>query len=600
VNLNQLNRILLQTMLLPIVFLLFVAGLLVWQVRSAEQTVERIQVANQNIATANLISALVVDEETGVRGYQNTSNEIFLQPYEFSIGPLQDAFAKLRSGIAAEHGDQSAIDDLVAAHQQWVTTIAEPMIDTVRNGGNTRDPGANLRGKAALDNIRAINGAIIDTEKQQNAIAVQRWQSQVTHTLYGVVAASLISGVLIGAFARNRLHAVTTAFQSTLLALRDETQITYQSEQRLLATLTSIGEGVVVCSSEGCIELLNSVAEHLTGWSQYEALNLAIHKVFVLVDEAMRDAVENPFDQVKRTNRLTGTLHALLVQREGSVLQIDCSGSPIHDRFGTLLRVVIVFRDVTEQRRTQAALVASEKLAVAGRLAATIAHEIHNPLDAVVNLLYLMKSSSTPEEMQQFIQMASVELDRVTQISRAMLGMYRESRTPVALELKPIVDSVLVLLERQLAKAQISITSVIPDDAIVTGYPAELRQVFTNLISNAAEASAPGSSIEILARLIAAPRGGSPAHPRAGVIVIINDHGTGIAASDLDRLFTPFFTTKGEHGTGLGLWVSQGIIEKHGGNITVESRASSTDQGTTISVFLPRGEAELSTTKADN
>ena len=591
-NLNQLNRILLQTMLLPVVFLLLVAGLLVWQIRNAEQTVQRIQVANQNIATANLINALIVDEETGIRGYQSTSNEIFLQPYDFAVNPLQDAFVKLRSGITAELGDTSPIDELVAAHQRWVTTIAEPMIETVRTGGNSRDPGANLRGKATMDDLREIIAGIIDTEKQQNALAVDRWQSQATHTLYGVVIASLVSGILIGVFARNRLHAVTSAFQSTLVALRNETQSTYESEQRLLATLTSIGDGVVVCNSEGCIELLNDIAEQLTGWSQKDALNQAVQQVFVLADETTREPIENPFDQVKRANRLTGTLHALLMQRESSVLQIDCSGAPIHDRFGTLLGVVIVFRDVTEQRRTQAALMASEKLAVAGRLAATIAHEIHNPLDAVVNLIYLMKSGSTPEEMQQFLQMASGELDRITQISRAMLGMYRESRTPVALQLKPIIESVLVLLERQLAHAQIKVTTIIPDNAIVTGYPAELRQVFTNLIANAADASTPGNTIEILARIVSAPRG-RVAYPRAGVAIIINDNGTGIAPADLDRIFQPFFTTKGENGTGLGLWVSQGIIQKHGGSITAESRTAPNDKGTTITVFLPRGEAEL-------
>jgi len=590
VNLNQLNRILLQTMLLPVVFLLLVAGLLVWQVRNAERTVEHIQVANQNIATANLINALMVDEETGVRGYQNTSNEIFLQPYEFSVGPLQDAFAKLRDGVAAEHGDQRPIDDLVAAHQEWVTTIAEPMIDTVRNGGNTRDPGANLRGKAALDRLRDISAGIIDTEKAQSALAVQHWQAQVTHTLYAVITVSLVSGLLIGAFARNRLHTVTAAFQTTLIALRDETQSTYESEQRLLATLTSIGDGVVVCNSEGCVVLLNAVAEQLTGWSQKDALNRSVQEVFVLSDEITNESIENPFDVVKLSNRLTGIVQALLVQRESARLHIESSGAPIHDRFGTLIGVIIVFRDVTEQRRTQAALMASEKLAVAGRLAATIAHEIHNPLDAVGNLLYLMKSGSTPEETQKFLQMATSELDRVTQISRALLGMYRESRTPVALELKPIIESVLVLLERQLANAQVTVKSSLPNHAVITGYPAELRQVFTNLIANAAEASSPGSDIEILARIIPTPR------IRAGVAVIINDHGTGITPADLDHLFQPFFTTKGEHGTGLGLWVSQGIIQKHGGSITIESRTTPADKGTTITVFLPRGEAELPTT----
>ena len=595
-NLNQLNRILLQTLLLPVVFLLLVAGLLVWQVRNAENTVERIQVANQNIATANLINALMVDEETGIRGYQNTSNEIFLQPYEFAVGPLQDAFAKLRAGVAAEGGDQRPIDELVAAHEQWVTTIAEPMIDTVRKGGNTRDPGAILRGKAELDNLLAISGAIIDTEKQQNALAVQRWQAQVTHTLYGVIGVSLVSGILIGVFARSRIHAVTSAFQSTLLALRDETQSTYESEQRLLATLTSIGDGVVVCNSESCVELLNTVAEQLTGWTQKDALNRSVNEVFTLADETTHEPLENLFDLVKRTNRLTGTINALLVQREGAALQIESSGAPIHDRFGTLIGVIIVFRDVTEQRRTQAALMASEKLAVAGRLATTIAHEIHNPLDAVVNLLYLMKSGSTPEETQRFIHMASAELDRVTQISRAMLGMYRESRTPVALELKPILESVLVLLERQLAHAQVTVKCILPENAIITGYPAELRQVFTNLVANAVEASSPGSVIEILAQIIPASRGRNRVNFGAGVSVIINDHGSGIVSDDLDRIFQPFFTTKGESGTGLGLWVSQGIIHKHGGTIKIESRTDPTDPGTTVTVFLPNGEAEFPTT----
>jgi len=594
VNLNQLNRILLQTLLLPVVFLLVVAGLLVWQVRAAERTVDRIQVANQNIATANLIDALMVDEETGVRGYQNTSNEIFLQPYEFAVGPLQDAFAKLRAGVTAEHGDTRPIDELVSAHQQWVTTIAEPMIDTVRKGGNTRDPGPNLRGKAALDNIRSISGGIIDTEKQQNTLAVQRWQNQVTHTLYAVIGVSLVSGLLIGLFARNRLHAVTTAFQSTLLALRHETQTTYESEQRLFATLTSIGDGVVVCNSEGCVVLLNAVAEQLTGWSQKNALNRAVHEVYDLADETTHESLQNSYELVKQTNRPTGTRHALLIRQDNTELQIESSGAPIHDRFGVLIGVVIVFRDVTEQRRTQAALMASEKLAVAGRLAATIAHEIHNPLDAVVNLLYLMKSGSTPEEIQHFIQLASAELDRVTQISRAMLGMYRESRTPVALELKPILESVLVLLERQLANAQVTVKSSLPEQAVVTGYPAELRQVFTNLISNAAEASSPGSTIEIVARLVA-PRGRGLFSAGAGVAVIINDHGAGITPADLERIFQPFFTTKGVHGTGLGLWVSQGIVQKHGGTITVESRTTPEDHGTTVTVFLPRGEAELPT-----
>jgi len=599
-NLSKLNRILLQTLLLPVVALMLVSGVLVWQILSAGRTVARIQLADRNLATANLINALIVDEETGIRGYQNTSNEIFLQPYEFSVGPLQESIATLREGIASQNGDLRPVDQLVAAHQRWVTTIAQPMIDIVRNGGNTRDPGINLRGKAAIDNLREIMGRITDEQKERRLLSAEHWQAQVRHTLEAVIGLSLISGLAIGLFARNRLHLVTSAFQTTLKALRNNSQATYESEQRLRATLTSIGDGVVVCDADGRVEMLNPVAQYLTGWPVDEALHKPVDAVLRLVDASTHEPVENPFTTVKRLTRVTGlTSNALLLRRDGSDLHVDSSGGPILDRAGRLAGVVIVFRDVSEQRRTQSALMASEKLAVAGRLAATIAHEIHNPLDAVVNLLYLMKQgANSPEETSQFLDMASAELDRVTQISRAMLGMYRESRTPIALDVTPVLESVLVLLDRQMVQSGITIYTDFAIDTIVTGYPAELRQVFTNLLTNAAEASKPGSTIEVSVQHQETERGkGAVRYPRIGVNITVSDHGCGITPEAQEKLFQPFFTTKGEQGTGLGLWVSQGIIQKHGGTITLNTRTDPQNHGTTITVFLPRGEAEFATPK---
>ena len=600
-NLSKLNRILLQTLLLPIVALMLVSGVLVWQILSAGRTVARIQLADRNLATANLINALIVDEETGIRGYQNTSNEIFLQPYDMAVDDLRTNLATLRDGVASQGGDIRPVDQLVAAHQRWVNTIAQPMIDIVRDGGNTRDPAINLRGKAAIDQIRTIMTRITDDQKQRRALAAEHWQTQVRHTLQAVVGLSLTSGLAIGLFARNRLHLVTNAFQTTLKALRNNSQATYDSEQRLRATLASIGDGVVVCDPSGRVEMLNPVAQFLCGWPIDEALHKPVEAVLRLVDETTHEPVENPFTAVKRLNRVTGLAsHALLLRRDGSELHVDSSGGPIFDRAGRLAGVVIVFRDVSEQRRTQAALMASEKLAVAGRLAATIAHEIHNPLDAVVNLLYLMKQGTdSPEESAQFLDMASAELDRVTQISRAMLGMYRESRTPIALDVTPVLESVLVLLDRQMVQAGITVETDFTTDAIVTGYPAELRQVFTNLLSNAAEASTRGSTIHVSVQHQESDRSkGTVRYPRIGVNVTVTDHGGGITPETRERLFQPFFTTKGEQGTGLGLWVSQGIIQKHGGTITLESITDPTNHGTTITVFLPRGDAEFPPAKA--
>jgi signal transduction histidine kinase len=224
----------------------------------------------------------------------------------------------------------------------------------------------------------------------------------------------------------------------------------------------------------------------------------------------------------------------------------------------------MVFRDVTLERRTRAALLANEKLAVAGRLAATIAHEIHNPLDSVANLLYLLHQNPASSDAKGFLELAQSELARVTQISRAMLSLYRESRAPVPIDLKETIQEVLLLLEGRFHTLRIQLASDLPAHVVVEGFPAELRQVFTNLITNAAEAAGENGSVSVRVAPQHAVRG---ERSEDGALIEITDNGSGIAPELRDHLFEPFFTTKGEHGTGLGLWVSQGIVHKIGGSI---------------------------------
>lgn len=587
-NLSQLNRILLQTLLLPVVALLLVSGALIWQIGNAQKTVNDLQDADHNIATATYILALIGDEESGVRGFQNTSNEAFLQSFENAHAPLAANVSTLRKDLAARGKDTHLLDQFLVTHQRWLDTVAAPMIALVRSGGDTRDVTLNLRGKDEMDRIRDMVNELISEQKLERQNEVEHWQTQVRHTLEAIVGCAALIGLLIGLFARSRLHMVTHAFQGAITALRKNAQATYDSEQRLRTTLTSIGDGVVVCDQHGRVELLNTIAEQLTGWTQTEAAQRPISEVFLIVNEASRDLMENPVDAVLRTQRAVSLAnHAVLLRRGGGEIQIDDSGAPIFDRSGELAGVVMVFRDVTEQRRTQAVLLASEKLAVTGRLAATLAHEIHNPLDSVVNLLYLMKNGATPEETSEFLDLARSELDRVTQISRAMLGMYRESKTPIELDLKELLDSILLLLQRQITQAGVTLQKNLDDYAKISGYPAELRQVFTNLLTNAMDASTPGSLIEVSLRSTPPLDGQRSQSNRAGVTVSVVDHGPGIPADTIKNLFQPFFTTKGEKGTGLGLWVSQGIVQRHGGDIRLESRTGEAEHGTTVSVFLP-------------
>ncbi len=291
--------------------------------------------------------------------------------------------------------------------------------------------------------------------------------------------------------------------------------------------------------------------------------------------------------KVCRLNRIVGLAnHTVLIRRDGSEIAIDDSGSPIRNEAGELVGVVMVFRDVTMERRTRTALLANEKLAVAGRLAATIAHEIHNPLDSVANLLYLLQQSPHDAEAKHFLDIAQSELARVTQISRAMLSLYRESKAPVPINLKDMIEDLLLLMESRFNTLGVKVSSELPPNLIVEGFPAELRQVFTNLITNGAEAAGRGRNS--LRRVTAQPPCVTASGEKrpAGATVEIIDDGPGIASDIRDHLFQPFFTTKGERGTGLGLWVCQGIIRKHAGSLELDSPAPGEEHGAIATVFL--------------
>jgi len=584
VNLSQFNRILTQTLLLPVLALAFVAAILVWQVRNGHRTVGTIQASDQSIASATLVEKLVIDEETGLRGYQITSDPQFLQPYYESDAPLAAGIDMLRNNMIAEGEGVEKVDAIQEAQKSWRISYARPLIAQIAAGGDTRDVNLNLHGKELMDALRARIAAVLDREAEIRVTEVARWRRQTYQTIIALVALAIGAGVFISVFTVRQLHRVSDAYQGTLEGLRRHSQATYESEQRLRTTLTSIGDGVIVCDPDGLVELLNTAAEELTGWSQADAYHKPLEEVFHIVNETSRELVETPVAKVKRLKRVVGLAnHTVLIRRDGSEINIDDSGAPIHDRSGELSGIVMVFRDITHERQAQSALLATEKLAVAGRLAATIAHEIHNPLDSVANLLYLMKDETDPKVSEHYRELAGQELDRMGQVSRAMLGLYREAKTPISINVKEMLESVLVLLDRQLKNGGITVETDLPDNLEIEGFPAELRQVFTNLVANAADAAAPAGNIEINAR-----RSTSKDSNSAGVVIQVADTGTGIDAAALEHIFEPFFTTKGEAGTGLGLWVSRGIIEKHGGSIDLRSQTGAIDHGTAITVFLPR------------
>ena len=591
-NLNQFNRILLQTLLLPVLSLVIVAGVLLLQVLNAKKTVAAIQVSDDIIASATNAQKLMIDEETGLRGYELTADARFLPPYTDASAPLARAMQSLRADLLGQHESPASLDAIAAGEQTWRVSYAQPLIAQIAAGGNAGDVDLNLSGKSQMDAIRLRIRTLLQNENALRTAKVSRWHREVSHTIEALVLLALLAGVLISITTVRSLHRVSDAYEGTLDGLQQQGRAMQASEQRLRTTLTSIADGVVVTDPEGNIELLNSVAEELTGWTAAAATGKPISEILTLLDEATRQPIETAVARVMRDgHNINDDEAAVILRRDGTEVVVDESAAAIHNDAGQMTGIVMVFRDITAQRQAQTALMATEKLATAGRLAATIAHEMHNPLDSVVNLLYLLREERDGPTAGQYLDLAQAELTRMGQVTRAMLGLYRESNTPVPIDISDILTNVMVLLEGQAAKAQVTLRRELPVGIGIDGFPAELRQVFTNLIANAVEAASPGGSVCISARPSQPAGRGASGVSRPGVYITVADTGTGIDRVALPHLFEPFFTTKGEKGTGLGLWVSRGIIDKHGGSIDIQSRTlaeSPKDHGTNITIFLPR------------
>ena len=250
------------------------------------------------------------------------------------------------------------------------------------------------------------------------------------------------------------------------------------------------------------------------------------------------------------------------------------------DRALSYLGIVL---DVTERKNAEQALLRSEKLAGAGRLAATLAHEINNPLDAAMNALYLGKTNLDDTAMaREYLAMADEELGRVAHMTRQSLGFYREATMPSTFRVRTLLDSVLGLLKNRFTAKAVEVETRCEPGLEMTGVFGEVRQVLVNLLANSLDAMDERGKIDLRAAASGLLMDG-----RRGIRVTVADSGRGMNALQLTHIFEPFFTTKGELGTGLGLWVTKQIVEKHGGTIRVRSSTGQGHPGTIFSIRLP-------------
>jgi PAS domain S-box-containing protein len=256
---------------------------------------------------------------------------------------------------------------------------------------------------------------------------------------------------------------------------------------------------------------------------------------------------------------------------------------PVRSESGEVTAIAAASIDTTQQKKAEAALIQTEKLAAVGRLAASIAHEINNPLESVTNLLYLARMAEGKPEMDQYLETAEQELRRASAITSQTLRFYKQSTKAVAMTGEELFHGVLSIYQGRLLNSKVTVEQSMQAHAPVEIFDGEVRQVLNNLIGNAIDALHPNGG-----RLLLRSREGTDWRSgRHGVVLTVGDTGPGMARETRARVFEPFYTTKGMGGTGLGLWVSQEIVRRHEGTISVRSSQRDGSNGTVFRVFLP-------------
>ncbi len=516
------------------------------------------------------LMALLVDAETGQRGYLYTGDPHYLEPYTQAIKQVDgqlDRVASLTADIALQRKQMQQLRDLSHAKlTEMAGTIA------LANSGQTEEAKARVLtnvGKNLMDEIRATIANIEGVEAGLHASRVSEMKASARSARSAFIIATSIAAAALLVFGGLLAHEMRNSDQAAAAVL--------EQKEWLDTTLRSIGDAVLATDTSGRVVFLNEVAASLTGYSSNAARGRPLDEIFAIFNEVTHEPTEDPVGKVIRTGSIVGLAnHTVLRRPDGTEVAIDDSAAPIRNAQGELIGVVLVFRDVTQQREMDAALRNAEKLATTGRFAATIAHEINNPLEAAINSLYLLNSDSgVSTEGRVYLTLAEQELNRVAAVARQTLAFYRDTSSPEPVNIPQLLDEILTIYGRRIESRKIQVVRNYQDHPQFVGSAGEMRQVFSNLILNSIDALPPNG---VLTLNVSNNNGGQPA-----VRVDVEDNGSGIRPDHLDKIFEPFFTTKKDVGTGLGLWSARNLVEKHEGQLSAECSGGKTR----LTVLLP-------------
>ena len=357
--------------------------------------------------------------------------------------------------------------------------------------------------------------------------------------------------------------------------LRAAEELVRQDRDRLNLIIENVGDPIVVCDNTAKIVLLDPLAQELFGIADESRHPARVR------NQARFDAYITAFT-FSFSDRESGPVRLYHPTARAEV-EYDARSGKIYDERGLVAYTVTVLRDLTavrkvEQLKVERRMLEIEKFAATGRLAGTIAHEVNNPMEAIKNAIYLLAGKVAPE-VQPVYQILKAETERVARLVRQMLGLYRNTDQVGNVDVNAVVEDTLLLFSRQLERGGVRVRTELAKLPPAIGSADQLRQVLSNLVVNARDSMEKGGELRVRTRHLAGSDG-----VYSTIRIILADTGAGIPAAILPTIFEPFVSTKGEKGTGLGLWIVKGIVENHGGKIRVRSRLG---HGTVFKLDFP-------------
>ena len=354
----------------------------------------------------------------------------------------------------------------------------------------------------------------------------------------------------------------------------------YESSKHLAelaAIVESSDDAIVSKDLNGRIMSWNQAAARIFGYTQEEIVGKSI---LTLIPPDLHSEETIIIGKIRAGERIEH-YETVRLKKNGELADVSVTISPVRDKSGTIIGASKILRDISGRKRVEASLLQAEKMAATGRMAATIAHEVNNPLEAVMNLIYLAQTNAgSSEEVKGYLRAAESEVVRVSHIAKQTLGFYRENASATSISLADLASDAIRIYEPRCKTARIRLHSDLRSVRRVRARKGEIMQVISNLLSNSIYAMPTGGTLSLSLQDTDSASG-------PGVTLSVEDTGSGIAAEQLPRIFEAFYTTRGTIGTGIGLFIARQFIEGHGGQITATSSTDPASHGTRMSLFLP-------------